>query len=135
MPGGQVIAPALLAGALAELHEGLVLTDASGRVIFANDKAAQLLREQPDALRGKLLFELFPLAHRMSGQRTEFPASRLLDLGESIPLSNEYVLARGKEAEPQPIIFSGSPVRDADGRVAGAIIVFRNPLEMTLTPE
>ena len=135
MPGGQVISPALLAGALAELHEGLLLTDAAGRVTFANDKAAQLLREQPDALRGRLLFELFPLIHRVSGQRTEFPAGRLLDLGESIPLNNDYVLARGKEAEPQAILFSGSPVRDSDGRLAGAIIVFRNPLEMTLTPE
>jgi two-component system cell cycle sensor histidine kinase/response regulator CckA len=135
LTGGQPISSTLLAGALAELHEGLVLADAAGRVTFANDKAAQLLREQPDALRGRLLLELFPLAHRVSGERTEFPASRLLDLGESIALNNDYVLARGKEAEPQAILFSGSPVRDADGRVAGAIIVFRNPLEMTLTPE
>jgi signal transduction histidine kinase/CheY-like chemotaxis protein len=71
----------------------------------------------------------------VSGQRTEFPASRLLDLGESIALNNDYALAHGGEAEPQPISFSGSPVLDSTGRIVGAIIVFRDPQEMTLTPE
>jgi PAS domain S-box-containing protein len=135
MTGEQAISPALFAAALAELHEGLVLVDAAGCVTFANDKAAHLLRVQPDALRGRLLVELFPLVHRVSGQRTEFPAGRLLDLGESIALNNEHFLARGPETEPQAISFSGSPARDSAGRVAGAVIVFRNPQEMTLTPE
>jgi len=133
--GEQAIPPALLVGAFAELHEGLVLADASGRIIFTNDKAAQLLREQPDTLRGRLLLEVFPLTHRVSSQRSEFPASRLLDLGEAIPLNNDYSLAHGGDAEPQPLSFSGSPVLDSTGRIVGAIIVFRDPQEMTLTPE
>ena len=135
MAGGAVLPPALLTGALAELQEGLVLVDAAGRVTFANDKAALLLGEAAESLPGRPLVELFPLVRRNGGRPAEFPASRLLELGEPLPLSDEYSLARGEGAEPQPVAFSGRPVQDASGRTTGAVVVFRNPQEMTLTPE
>ena len=133
--GGAVLPPALLTTALAELQEGLVLVDASGRVTFANDKAARLLGETAEALPGRPLVELFPLVRRTGGQAAEFPLSRLLDLGEPLPLTDEFSLARGEGVEPQPVAFSGRPVLDAAGRATGAVVAFRNPQEMTLTPE
>jgi two-component system cell cycle sensor histidine kinase/response regulator CckA len=133
--GEQVVPSAMLAGALAELQEGLVLTDAAGRVLFANDKAARLLGETPAALHGRPLLELFPLVHRATGQPVGFPLDRLLELGESVALNNDHALARGEGVDPQPIAFSARPVPDAARRIVGAVVVFRNPQEMTLTPE
>jgi len=133
--GEQVVPAAMFAGALAELQEGIVLADAAGRVLFANDKAARLLGEDAAALRGRPLLELLPLLHRATGQPVGFPVDRLLELGEAIPLNNDHVLARGEGAEPRAIAFSARPVPDAAGRIVGAVVVFRDPQEMTLTPE
>ncbi|HUL54056.1 MAG TPA: PAS domain-containing protein [Opitutaceae bacterium] len=135
LAGEEVVPAAMFAAALAELQQGVIMADAGGRVLFANDKAARLLGETTAALRGRPLGELFPLVHRATGQAAGFPADRLLELAEVIPLNNDHALARGEGVEPQPIAFSARPVPDAAGRVVGAVVVFRNPQEMTLTPE
>ena len=136
MAGGQAIPPALLAGALAELHEGLVLADAAGRVTFANDKAAQLLREQPDALRGRLLLEAFPAgAPRERPAQPSFPPAGCSTSANPSPstTSTSWRAARRPSHSPSPSAEArcGIPT----GRIVGAIIVFRDPQEMTLTPE
>jgi len=133
--GGPPIPPALLTGALAELQEGLVLVDATGRIMFANDKAARLLGETPEALPGRPLAEVFRLVRRVGGQPADFPVDQLLALGEPVPLTDDCALVRGEGAEPQPLSFSARPVQDSAAKTIGAAIVFRNPQEMTLTPE
>jgi PAS domain S-box-containing protein len=133
--GDQTLPTALLAGAFAELREGVVLTDAAGRATWANDKATQILRQTPDELRGRPLVELLPLVHRASGHAVEFPVSRLLELGEAVPLNNDHSLSHGEGSTPEPVAFSARPVPDSTGRPVGAVVVFRNPEEMTLTPE
>ena len=133
--GDQVFSTALLAGALAEMHEGVVFVDAAGRAIWANDKAIQLLRQAPDELRGRPLVELIPLVNRATGHAADFPVSRLIELGEAVPLNNDYALSHGEGATPEPITFSARPIPDSAGRLVGAAIILRNPEEMTLTPE
>jgi two-component system cell cycle sensor histidine kinase/response regulator CckA len=132
---GAAIPPPLLTGAFAELQEGLVFVDASGRVTFANQKAGRLLGETPETLPGRPLAEVFRLVRRVGGQPAEFPVGRLLEIGEPVPFTDEYALARAEGAEPQPISFSARPVQDTANRITGAVVVFRNPQEMTLTPE
>jgi len=131
--GEQVVSPALLSGAMAELREGVILVDPAGRLTFANEKAAQLLDCPVGQLRGRPLAELFPLVHRTSGERADFPVDRLLGLGEALPFNQDYALAAG--TVPRPLAYSACPVHDAGARVAGAVVVFRDPEEMKLTPE
>ena len=133
--GDVALSTAVLAGAFSELHEGVVLADADGRATWANDKAVQLLRQAPGELRGRLLVELLPLVHRATGQAAEFPANRLFELGEAVPLINDYALSLGESVAAEPIAFSARPVSDSMGRLAGAVVVLRNPEKMTLTPE
>jgi PAS domain S-box-containing protein len=132
---GAAVPPALLAGALAELHEGLVLTDAAGRISFASDKAAQLLDTTPAALHGRLLAEVFPLVNRASGESVEFPQERLLASGEAIAFNTDHLLARPAPAKPRALAFGARPVADATGRVIGAALAFRDPEETPLTPD
>jgi signal transduction histidine kinase/ActR/RegA family two-component response regulator len=56
-------------------------------------------------------------------------------MGEATGLNNEFVLERGEGTRAVPIVFSCRAVTDASGQSAGAIVVFRNPDEMSLTPE
>jgi PAS domain S-box-containing protein len=133
--GDRVIPLSLLAGAFAEIREGVVVADPAGRITYANDKAAQLLRQTPDELRGRPVAEAMSLVRRSSGQPAEFPVTRLLELGETVPLNNDFSLSRAEGTPPAPLVFSGRPVSDPGGRPVGVVIVFRNPEEMTLTPE
>ena len=133
--GGQALPLGLLAGALSEIHEGVLLADAVGRIVFANDKAAQLLRQTSDELRGRPLAEVMAIVNRSTGKGVEFPVSRLLELGETVALNNDCVLSQADGTTSEPIAFSGRPVSDSGGRTVGAVVVFRNPQEMTLTPE
>ena len=133
--GTQAVPPAFLADAFAELHEGVLLTDTAGRITFVNDKAAELLREMPDVLRGRSLTEVLPLVHRTSGRPAEFPTSRLIELGQAVALNNDYALSRGDRGAPEPISFSARPAQNAAGATVGAVVVFRNPGQMTLTPD
>ena len=133
--GDHALPTALIVGAFAELHEGVVLADAAGRATWANDKATRLLRLAPGELRGRPLVELLPLVQRATGRPVEFPVNRLLELGEAVPLNNDHALNRGEDATPEPVAFSARPIPDSAGRLIGAVVVLRNPQEMTLTPE
>ncbi len=135
LAGGTALPPALLAGTLHELHEGIVIVDAGGRTLTVNDKAAQLLGGTTDTLRGCPVVEIFPLVRRTGGQRANFPIERLLEFGEPLAMTNEFSLAVRAGSDPLPVVFSARPVIDVSGHVNGAAIVFRNPEEMTLTPE
>jgi PAS domain S-box-containing protein len=133
--GDQAFPTALIAGTFAELHEGVLFADDAGRTTWANDKATRLLRLAPEELRGRPLLELLPLVQRATGRPAEFPVNRIFELGEAVPLNNDYALNRGEGAAPEPIAFSARPILDAAGRPIGAVVVLRNPQEMTLTPE
>jgi PAS domain S-box-containing protein len=133
--GDQALSTASVAGAFAELREGVLFANDAGRAIWANDKAIRLLHLTPEELRGRPIAELLPLIQRATGHPAEFPVSRLLELGEAVPLNDDHALNRGEGAAPEPIAFSARPVLDGTGRPVGAVVVLRNPEEMTLTPE
>ena len=78
--------------------------------------------------------DIFQLVHRGNGQPGENPVDRALSTGEPMSLNNEFALDAGGPRST-PVTFSSRAVLDAVGRPAGAVVVFRNPEEMGLTPE
>ncbi len=139
LPAGAASAPAAagkgglplehLAVLLDEMHEAALFADANGQVIFLNPKAAKLLGLTADQCAGQHVGEIFRLIHRTSAQPGENPIDRVLTTGEATPLNDEFALDLGG-SRVCPVTYSCQPV----GR-AGAVLVFRNPDEMSLTPE
>ena len=127
--------PALHLGVLlAELQEAVLLTDANGRIVYLNAKAGQLLgRTSQDSI-GLQAADVFRLIHRQSGQPGESPITKALGTGEATTLNTEFALD-GTGGQPQPVAFSARAVIDATGKSVGAVVVFRHPGEMSLTPE
>ena len=119
---------------LAEMREAALIADANGRIIFTNGKAALLLGRSAEASLEQHAADVFRLVHRTSGQPGENPVDRALSTGEPIALNNEFALDTGAP-KPTPVVFSSRAVVDTSGRPAGAVVVFRNPEEMGLTPE
>ena len=119
---------------LGEMREGVLITDANGRVIFVNAKAEQILGRVAEAALGQHAADIFRLVHRTSRQPGESPVARALTTGEPMTLNNEFALDT-LQPRGTPVTFSSRAVLDAAGRATGAVVVFRNPEEMGLTPE
>ena len=131
---GLLLPAAHLAALLAEIHEAVLIADASSQIVFLNATAEQLLGRSTEQCRHQLASEIFRLVHRGSGQPGENPIDKSLITGDVIPLNTEFSLDTGG-AEPVPIAFSARALRDSAGKTNGAVVVFRNPEEMRLTPE
>ncbi|MBA4137613.1 MAG: hypothetical protein C0518_09885 [Opitutus sp.] len=123
------------AAILSELHEAVLLTDARDKIVFINPVAERLLGRSADQTIGQSASEIFRLTHRLSNAPGESPLEKALTTGEPTPLNNEFALERGAGAQPVPIVFSCRAVADASGQASGTVVVFRNPDEMSLTPE
>ncbi|MDI1336026.1 MAG: PAS domain-containing protein [Lacunisphaera sp.] len=117
----------------AEVQEALLLADAGGQVVFLNPKAEKLLGRTSAQCLGQEAWEVFRLVHRESGQPGESPVAKAIMSGEATALNTEFALETGAKATP--IAFSARAVLDSAGKPSGAVLVFRNPDEMTLTPE
>jgi PAS domain S-box-containing protein len=131
---GLGLPAAQLAALLAEIQEAVLLADAGGQIVFINLKAEQLLGRTSAECLGQQAWEIFRLVHRESGQPGESPIAKALTGGESTRLNTEFALEAGG-GKPLPVAFSTRAVIDGAGQPTGAVVVFRNPQEMTLTPE
>jgi PAS domain S-box-containing protein len=131
---GVGLPAAHLAALLAELQEAVLLCDSGGQLVYLNTKAENLLRRTNGESRGLHAWDVFRLVHRQSGQPGESPVAKALTSGDSTTLNTEFALETG-DGKPLPIAFSTRVVIDSTGKPAGAVVVFRNPDEMTLTPE
>ncbi|HKB57371.1 MAG TPA: ATP-binding protein [Lacunisphaera sp.] len=131
---GLGLPAAHLAVLLAELQEAVLLADADGELVYLNAKAEQLLGRTHEQCAGQHAGEIIRLVHRASGQPGENPVAKVLGNGEPITLSTEFALDLGGP-QAHPVAFSARAVLDGTGRPAGAVLVFRNPDEMSLTPE
>jgi two-component system cell cycle sensor histidine kinase/response regulator CckA len=131
---GLGLSSAHLSVLLAELHEGALFTDATGKVIHLNPKAERLLGHPLAQCLGQDAGEVFRLVHLQNGQPGENPVARVLATAEPMRLNTEFALDTGA-ATAQSIAFEARPVLDAGGRTMGSVVVFRLPGEMSLTPE
>ena len=142
--GGSVppIAPAatgfdetLATAAFAALGEGVLITDARGRILFANPTAARLLGRPAAQLPGQPLTAVFRLINRATGRPDDHPVDRVLAAEGPLPLCAQHALARSDDTQPLPIVWNAGVASGPDGKPRGVILVFRDPDEVTLTPD
>ncbi len=142
-PTGRTAAPfptssgASEAASLAILNaisEGVILTDESGGIKLMNTKAEHILGLPTAAAVGRPLPEVFPLVNAQNQQ----PAPEAIELAleaETTPrLCTDYLLAP-ENGSPRQVAWSVRQLREEGDRSAGIGLVFRDPNEMTLTPE
>jgi PAS domain S-box-containing protein len=118
----------LLATTLASIGDGVVVTDAQGRVTSLNSEAERITGWPVAEARGKELSEIFKIQNERTGQVQENPIEKVLRLGKVVGLANHTVVVR-RDGRKVPIGDSGAPVRRGDGPVEGAVLVFRDVTE------
>jgi PAS domain S-box-containing protein len=113
---------------LASIGDGVITTDARGRVAFVNDVAQALTGWTQGEAEGAPLETVFAIVNEASRKPVENPALRALEDGVIVGLANHTLLI-AKDGTERPIDDSAAPVRDADGKVVGSVLVFRDVTE------
>lgn len=117
-----------LATTLDSIGDGVVVTDADGRVSRMNPVAQRLTGFSIADARSRALTEIFRIESEDTGQAVENPVSRVLREGIVVGLANHTVLV-ARDGSRCPIADSGAPVRDKSGAVRGVVLVFRDVTE------
>lgn len=113
---------------LYSIGDGLIATDAGGRVTHMNPVAEQLTGwDEADAM-GEALLSVFNIVNAETRELVDNPVDRVLREGEIVGLANHTVLI-SKQGDEHQIADSAAPIKDVSGKIFGAILVFRDVTE------
>lgn len=122
--GEERMATVFLNALLQQAPAGISITAASGRSVMVNHKAVAILGHNPD---GDSLERYGKLGGEHPDGRpyeiADYPTVRALRHGEIVD-QEEMVYRRGGDGRRIRLSVSSAPVRDAAGRIMGAVTVF-----------
>jgi PAS domain S-box-containing protein len=110
---------------LASIGDAVITTDIAGNVTFLNPVAEALTGWQLSEAMGKPLAAVFHIVNEDSRQPVDNPIIRVLETGEIVGLANHTALI-SRAGNEISIEDSAAPIRDPDGKVTGAVIVFHD---------
>ncbi|MBI5844960.1 MAG: CHASE domain-containing protein [Deltaproteobacteria bacterium] len=116
---------ARLGATLRSIGDGVISTDSKGNVSNLNAAAEALTGWTTLEASGKPITEVFVIVSSQTRAPVENPVFRALEEGRVIGLANHTALIARDGAEKQ-IADSCAPIRDMEGGIMGAVLVFRD---------
>ncbi len=114
-----------LAVTLYSIGDGVITTDTMSRVLSINKIAEQLTGwSQAEAL-GKPMASLFNLVHENTRETCPNPLEAVLSAGVAHGLDQPAILI-ARDGTERLIADTAAPIRDRDGGIVGAVVVFRD---------
>jgi len=114
-----------LQATIGSIGDGVIATDAAGRVTFLNAVAQSLTGWTQEQATRLPLEQIFAISNEEIGAAVENPVSKILREGRIVGLANDTRLT-SKDRRQIPIDASAAPVRDAQGIFVGVVLVFRD---------
>ena len=118
----------LLRVTLQSIGDAVITTDAHGRVTWLNPVAERMTGWRNDDARGCAIEQVFRVFHEQTREPARNPVSCCLQLGQAAELSRDTVLV-AQDGQAFGIEDSAAPIRDEDGQLLGAVLVFRDVTE------
>jgi PAS domain S-box-containing protein len=112
-----------LAITLQSIGDGVIATDNESRVVRMNPVAEGLTGLPFERAVGRHLDEVFRIINEDTRQPVANPVAEVLRRGTVMGLANHTLLVSHDGTE-RPIADSAAPIRDAEGRTHGAVLVF-----------
>ena len=113
---------------LKSIGDGVITSDALGAVTFMNPIAEELTGWNYSDAFGKEATEVFNIAHEKTRIIIESPVTQVLQSGVTIGLPEETILIARNGTEI-PIDDSVAPIKDDNGNITGAVLVFQDITE------
>lgn len=110
---------------LASIGDGLVVVDATGKIILVNQSFTDILDWQASEVFGRDMAQMIPILDQEGHQLSlaERPLGNVLNSGRKVFISDKYYLKKNKEKVPIEITIAPVYVH---GKISGAIEVFRD---------
>lgn len=110
---------------LLSVGDGVISTTREGRIKVMNPVAETLTGWSLEEALGKPLDQVFIILDEKTKKNCLNPAMKAMDTGEALKLEGPILLI-SKTGREIPIQDSTSPIKDREGRVTGAVIVFQD---------
>lgn len=110
---------------LSSVGDAVITTDREGRVNYINLTAQTLTGWTQEDANGQPLDVVFNIVNENTRQPVESPITKVLREGIVVGLANHTALIR-KDGGEVPIDDSGAPIRDDQGQILGAVLIFRD---------
>ncbi|EKD30711.1 MAG: hypothetical protein ACD_77C00487G0021 [uncultured bacterium] len=105
--------------------DAIITTDIHGHIRNMNPVAEELTGWTETDANGKPIREIFCVYSEDTREEIENPVDKVLEKGMIVMLSNHTFL-KSKNGNEIPIGDSGAPIRDAEGKITGVVLVFRD---------
>lgn len=113
---------------LHSIGDAVITTDDTCRVDYLNPVAEKLTGWSLKEAGGHLLDDIFQIHDENSDEKVDNLVARCIREGKVIDIARNIVL-RGREGDKYDIDESAAPIRRADGRILGAVLVFHDVSE------
>ena len=110
---------------LHSIGDAVIATDTGSRVVRMNPVAEQLTGWPMVEAAGRAMGEVFHIVNAQTREVVSDPLEKVLATGEVVALANDTALIARDGSERQ-IADSAAPIRDAEGRIRGAVLVFHD---------
>jgi len=110
---------------LSSIGDAVITTDTKGSITYLNPVAVSLTGWTQEDAAGIPLELVFKIINEETRQTVENPATRALREGLVVGLANHTLLI-AKDGTERAIDDSAAPIRNANGEVAGVVLVFRD---------
>ena len=107
------------------IGDAVISTDLNGRVLFLNPAAEEATGWKLAEACGKHSEDVFRIINQQTRARVESPVHRSLASGQETGLAMHTMLLR-RDGSEIPVSDSAAPIRDAQGQIIGAVMVFRD---------
>lgn len=114
-----------LATVLVSVGDAVLATDGEGRVTFMNPVAEALTGWTLEEAWGEPLDRVFHIVNERTGRPVASPVEKALREGTVVGLVNHTLLLR-RDGTEIAIDDSAAPIRDEQGAVTGAVLIFRD---------
>jgi len=110
------------------IGDGVITTDAEGRIKHLNAAAETLTGWAEGEAIGRHISEVFKIVAKDSGLEADDPVRKVLREGSIVQLA-DFTLLISRDGVERPITDSGSPIRSPSGEIIGVVLVFRDQTE------
>ena len=110
---------------LRSIGDAVIATDSQARVVLMNPVAEQLCGWLEAEARGHPVAAVFPIVHALTRQPITDPIQRVLQESRLVSIDSQSLLLT-REGRELPIEDAAGPILDSEGRLLGAVLVFRD---------
>jgi PAS domain S-box-containing protein len=118
----------LLDVTLNSIAEGVITTDTSGKITSTNKAVESLTGWLQNEVEGKSLGEIFHLVHEDTHEPCPNPVDKVFQTRAPVEVEN-HILLVARDGTERGVAAGAAPIRDDDGGLMGAVLVFRDVTE------